>query len=100
MDKVPENEPEFQGLLKEEELAPYPHISAELPGVELESEEASFAIVAEEPEPNFWELAAATPGDAGIKPDDRLREAQIRAANDLAAPNAPAEPALIEAKND
>ena len=53
MDKVPENEPEFQGLLKEEELAPYPHISAELPGVELESEEASFAIVAEEPEPNF-----------------------------------------------
>jgi hypothetical protein len=53
MDEVPEHDPEFKGFLKEEEVAPYPDISAELPGVELESEEANFTGVTEEPEPDF-----------------------------------------------
>jgi hypothetical protein len=39
-DKVPEDDSEFQGLLDKEETAPYPDISAEPPGVELESEES------------------------------------------------------------
>jgi hypothetical protein len=38
-DTVPEDDPKFQGLLKDEEEAAYPNISAELPGVELESKE-------------------------------------------------------------
>ncbi len=50
---MPENDPEYQGLLEEEEVTPYPNISTELPGVELESEEANLAIVTEEPEPDF-----------------------------------------------
>ncbi len=37
-DSVPEDDPEFQGLLDDEEEAAYPEISAELPGVELEEE--------------------------------------------------------------
>ncbi len=76
------------------------HINAELPGVELESEEADFAFATEEPEPNFWELAAAALDKGGINPNDRLYEAQIWKANVTAAPNAPAMPALIEANDD
>jgi hypothetical protein len=38
-DTVPEEDPGFQGLLKEEELAAYPDVLAKLPGVELKSEE-------------------------------------------------------------
>ncbi len=37
MDTVPEDDPEFQGLLEEE--APFPDIGIELPGVILEEEE-------------------------------------------------------------
>jgi hypothetical protein len=36
-DTIPEDDPEFQGLL--EEKAPFPNVSAELPGVILEGEE-------------------------------------------------------------
>ena len=34
-DVVPKDDPEFQGLLEEEEPAAYPDVLAELPGVEL-----------------------------------------------------------------
>ncbi len=37
-DSVPEDDPDFQGLL-EDDAAPFPDISAELPGVPLEEEE-------------------------------------------------------------
>ena len=52
-DTVPEDDPEFQGLLKDEEEAAYPDISAELPGVELESKEVNYLAVTDEPVPNF-----------------------------------------------
>jgi hypothetical protein len=40
---VPEDDPEFQGLL--EEPAPYPDISAELPGVLLEDKDTGIQVV-------------------------------------------------------
>jgi hypothetical protein len=53
-DSVPEDDPEFQGLLENNSSAPYPDISAEFPGVELETEEdRDFAPVTDEPEEDF-----------------------------------------------
>jgi hypothetical protein len=75
-DSVPEDDPEFQGLLKDEEEAAYPDISAEPPGVELELEEADFSAVTDDPEPDFEQLAAAALDNAGINPQDRLHAAQ------------------------
>jgi hypothetical protein len=42
MDEIPEDNTEFKGVLEEEEAAPYPDLSTEPPGVELEREEAKF----------------------------------------------------------
>jgi hypothetical protein len=58
MDTVPEDDPKFQGLLKDEEEAAYPDISAELPGVELKSKEVNYAAVTDNPVPDFKQLAA------------------------------------------
>ncbi len=44
-DEVPEDDMEFQGFLEEDEAAPYPNLSAEPPGVELEREEAKFTTI-------------------------------------------------------
>jgi hypothetical protein len=53
-DEVPEDDDDFQGLLEDEvEAAPYPDISAELPGVELDEEEREFQTILDEPEPDF-----------------------------------------------
>ena len=65
-DSVPEDDPEFQGLLENEDEAPFPDISAELPGVELESEERDFTPVMDEPEEDFRDLAKAALHNAGI----------------------------------
>ncbi len=78
---VPEDDPEFQGLLDDEEEAAYPEISAKLPGVELEEEERDFTSVTDEPEADFRELAGATLHNAGIDADDRIRVALGAAAN-------------------
>ena len=43
-DTVPEDDPEFQGLLEEE--APFPELSAQLPGVPLECDEDNEAFAA------------------------------------------------------
>ena len=75
-DSVPEDDPEFQGLLKDEEKAAYPDISAEPPGVELESEEVDFSAVTDDPEPDFEQLAAVALDNAGINPQDCLHAAQ------------------------
>ncbi len=51
--KVPTGENVFQGLLEDkEEAVPYPDISAELSGVELEAEEREFQTILDEPEPD------------------------------------------------
>ena len=72
-DEVPEDDPEFQGLLDEnEDTAVYPDISAELPGVLLEEQEQDFQTLTEEPGANFRDLA----GEA-------LHNARINAVNAL-----------------
>ena len=53
-EEVPEDDPDFQGLLDENGgTAVYPDVSAELPGVELEPEERNFQTIMDEPEPDF-----------------------------------------------
>ena len=93
-DSVPEDDPEFQGLLEDEEEAIYPDVSAELPGVVLEEEERDCTPVTDEPEPDFRDLAGAALHNAGIDADQRIRAAL--AAGDAA----PAGPALVEADED
>ncbi len=51
-DCIPEDDPEFQGLLEDEE-APFPDISAELPGVLLEEDISDFQVVTDKPKPYF-----------------------------------------------
>jgi hypothetical protein len=95
-DEVSEDNAEFQGLLEEKEAVPYPDLSAEPPGVELEREEAKFTAITKEDEPDFRALAAAALGNAGIDPDMR-----IRAANNYIDNNAEQQgPAFIEANQD
>ncbi len=78
---------EFQGLLEEEEATPYPNLSTEPPGVELEREEAKLPPSLKKTNQIF---------DAGIIPDVR-----IRAANNYINNNAEQQgPAFIEANQD
>ncbi len=56
---MPEDDPEFQRLLENEDEAPFPDISAELPRVELESEERNFTPIMDKPEEDFRDLAKA-----------------------------------------
>ena len=74
-DSVPEDDPEFQGLLENDDEAPYPDISAELPGVALEIEERDFTLVTDEPKDDFRDLARAALHNAGIDADQRIRDA-------------------------
>jgi len=71
----------------------YPDVSAELPGVLLESEERDFQTIVDEPEPDFRDLAGAALHNAGIDTNEMIRNAQdahVQAAG----------PALIEAEGD
>ncbi len=85
MDFVPEDDLDFQGLLEDEE-APFPGISAELPGVPLEEDEYDFQVVTDEPEPDFEELASAALTNAGIDTADQLRASRVAAEAAAAAP--------------
>jgi hypothetical protein len=78
-DTVPKDDPEFQGLLKDKEEAAYPDISAELPGVELESKEVNYAAVMDESVPDFEQLAATALDNAGIDLQDCLCAARAAA---------------------
>jgi hypothetical protein len=51
----------------------YPDVSAKLPGVELEEDKRECQMVTIEPEPEFWDLAAAVLNNAGIDPDARMQ---------------------------
>ncbi len=94
-----EDDPEFQGLLENKVEAAYPNISAEPLGVELESQEADYAAVTDDPEPDFKQLATAALDNAGIDPQDRLCMAQaVQAAG--AAGSAQGGPALVEVNED
>ena len=92
-DSVPEDDPEFQGLLENDDKAPYPDISVELPGVALEIEERDFTRVMDKPEDDFCDLAGAALHNAGIDADQRIRAA-------LNANNKHQAPAIIEANED
>ena len=95
-DEVPKDDPDFQGLLDEnEDTAVYPDVSAELPGVELESEERDFQTVTDEPEPDFRDLAGAALHNAGIDANEMIRNAQAQGGQ-VQAPG----PALIDANKD
>ncbi len=88
---------ELQGLLTKEDTAPYPDISAEPPGVELESEEFNFQLITDDPEPNFCELVVAALDNVEIIPIKRIQVARDRVA---AAAVATSGPRLVEAKED
>ena len=71
----------------------YPDVSAELPGVLLESKERDFQTIVDKPEPDFQDLAGAALHNAGIDTNEMIRNAQG------AHVQAPV-PAPIEAKGD
>ena len=76
-DEIPEDDPDFQGLLDENDgTAVYPDVSAELPGVLLESEECDFQTIVDEPEPDFRDLAGAALHNDGIDTNEMIRNAQ------------------------
>ena len=74
-DSMPEDDPEFQGLLENDDKAPYPDVSAKLPGVALEIEERNFTLVTDEPGEDFLNLAGAALHNAGINADQRINDA-------------------------
>ncbi len=80
-DAIPEDDPEFQGLLEEE--APFSDVSAELPREILEEEEGGHQIVTDKPHSAFETLAAAALENAGIDTTEQIRVA--RATADMAA---------------
>ena len=82
---VPEDDSDFQGLL-EEDKAPFPDISTELPGVTLEEEEYDFQVVTDKPKPDFEDLADAALDNAGIGTADWLCAARVAKAAAAAAP--------------
>ena len=72
-DTIPEDDPDFQGLLDEtDDTAVYPDVSAELPGVLLEEQEQDFQPLTDEPEPDFRDLAGDALYNAGIDTDEAL----------------------------
>ncbi len=95
-DEVPEDKTEFQLLLEEEEAVPYPNLSAEPPGVELEREEAKFTAITKEDEPDFWALAAAALDNAEIDPNVRIQVASNHINNNADQQG----PAFVEANQD
>ena len=90
---MPEDDPEFQGLLENDDEALYPDIGAELLGVALEIEECDFTPVTDKPEENFRNLDGAVLHNAGIDAEQRICAA-------LAANNKPRAQAIIEADNN
>jgi len=77
---VPEDDDDFQGMLEDKvDAIPYPDISAELPGVELDKEEREFQTILDEPEPDFRDMAAAALHNAGIDSDKTIQVGRARA---------------------
>ena len=81
-DTAPEDDPEFQGLLKEEGDALFPDVSVEIPGVPIKEEDGKYQNVTNEPKPGFKTLMAAALNNAGI--DVATQVCSARAAADVA----------------
>jgi hypothetical protein len=98
-DELPEDDNDFQGLLEdEEEAAPYPDISAELPGVALKAEEREFQTILDKPEPDFRDMAAAALHNAGIDDNKTIQAGRVQALT--AAQAVQRGGALVEANED
>ena len=96
-DEVPKDNPVFQSLLSnDEEMALYPDISAELPGVELEEDECNYQTTTDKPKAEFHDLAGSALHNAGINADNMLCAAQARVAAEVERQG----PALVEANED
>ena len=87
-DSVPEDDPEFQGLLENEDEAPFPDISAE----------RDFTPVMDELEEDFRDLAKAALHNAGIDANQRIRVA-LDAGTGQQAPAVIEAPAIVEPEN-
>jgi hypothetical protein len=99
MDKILENDPNFQEVLEEEEeVAIYPDITAELPGVMLEDEMDDTMAVVEGNKPNFQDLAAIALDNVWIDPQEQLRAAQTTAAAPIPLPAGGS--AILDAEED
>ena len=98
-DEVPKDDDDFLGLFEdEEEAAPYPDISAELPGVEFEEEERRFQMILDKPEPDFWDMATAALHNAGFDGNKTIQAGRAQA---LAAAHAVQQgAALVEANEN
>jgi hypothetical protein len=98
-EEMPEDDDDFLGLLEdEEEAAPYPDISAELPDVELEEEERRFQMILDKLEPDFRDMAVAALHNAGIDGNETIQVGRARA---LAAAHAVQQgAALVEANKN
>ena len=93
-DEVSEDNPDFQGLLDENNgTVVYPDMSAELPGVELESEERDYQMITDEPVPDFRDLSRAVLHNAGVDANKMIWNAQGEHVHVTG-------PALIEADED
>jgi hypothetical protein len=93
---MPEDDPEFQVLLGEEEPAAYPDVSVDLLGVELKYKDEDFQVMTNEPVPDFTELAAMALDNAGTNPNKRLHLASYATANRQVAGSS----AIVEANAD
>ena len=70
---MPEDDPDFQGLLEDDNSAAvYPDVSAELPGVELESEVQDYQTITDAPGPDFHDLAGAALHNTGINANEMI----------------------------
>jgi hypothetical protein len=96
-DEVSEDDPEFQGLLDiEEEMAVYPDISAELPGLDLEEDEQEYQMVTDKPRTRFLESRRRSLHNAGINAEDMLRAVCAQVADEAQRLG----PALVEEDED
>jgi len=100
-DEVPDDDDDFQGLLEDEvEAAPYPDISAELPGVELDKEEQEFQTILDKPEPDFRDMAAVALHNAGIDGDKTIQAGRAQALMVMAAHAVQQGAVIVEADED
>jgi hypothetical protein len=99
-DKVPKDDPDFQGLLdNEEEEVIYPDISDELPGVELDEDKGAYQTVTNKPEDKLRDMAAVALNNMGINPNARLRAAR-QIAKDARERDGARGPAIVEADDN
>jgi hypothetical protein len=96
-DTVPEDDPEFQGLLEDE--AAFPDVSVEIPGVVLEEEEEGKQVMMDKSEVPFKALAVAVLDNADIDTEDHIRATWAAGEGGDAAsvPSLSQEPCLVEA---